>query len=312
MAQHWVSSGVIGTSTRDTADGSLKAALGSGGAGPIFQMAAGEAWHWGTKYANSATLTKTQSANGNSNPRIDRLALKLDTTANTVTAVVVEGTPAASPVPPAMPNTSTALHMPIARATCPGSGSAQNYNNLVDERVFTGARRYVGPLSGQPVALQTGDRHLFTDLGDELLWLGTKWVGTRDRVYNATPDGVAGSNPISAGTTELYGTITVPSLGYDYQVTFDAHMQIGGLVAGGYAIGTIREDNQVSGTIRAEGTGFASANIDAPLSMPGSKAVTIAAGVSKTWYLRIFVSHDASWSWTSPGNWFTARVTPVW
>lgn len=313
MAQNWVASGVFGASTRDTADTSLKAALGSGGAGPIFQMAAGEAAFWGVKYANSATLTKTQAANPNSNPRIDRLVLKLDTTANTMSAFVVTGTPAASPVPPAMPDSPTALHMPIARATCPGSGSAQNYNNLVDERVFAGARRYVGPSSGVPVALQTGDRWLCPDLNDELLRIGSKWVGTRSRTYNATPASVSSTpNSIDAGTTELYGSITVPNLGYDYQISFDGHMQIGGLPAGGYAIGTIREDNQSSGTVRAEGTGFALVGLDAPLSLPGSKAVTVAAGSSKTWYLMVFVSHNASWSWTSAGNWFTGRIDPVW
>lgn len=312
MAQNWVESGVIGASTRDTADTGLKAALGSGGAGPIFQMAAGEAWLWGIKYINTATLTKTQAANPNSNPRIDRLVLKLDTTANTMTAFVVMGTPAASPVSPALPDSPTALHLPIARATCPGNGSAQNYSNLVDERVFIGARRYVGPSSGVPVALQTGDRYLFTDLNDERLWLGSKWVGTRSRTYNATPASVSGSNSIDGGTTELYGSITVPNLGYDYQISFDAHMQIGGLPAGGYAIGTIREDNQTSGTVRGEGTGFALVGLDAPLILPGSKAVTVPAGSSKTWYFMVFVSHNASWSWTSAGNWFTARIDPVW
>lgn len=312
MAQHWVPSGVIGASTRDTADTSLKAALGSGGAGPIFQMAAGEAFVSGIKYRNDATLTKTQAANGNSNPRIDRLALKLDTTANTCVAVVITGTPAASPVSPSFPDTSTVLHLPIARATCPGSGSAQNYSNLVDERLFVGARRFVGPWSAGLTLISPGDEWLRTDTVDRVLRVGSKWVGTRQRIYNAVPRLTTGSEPISADNTELYGTITVPDLGYDYQISFNAHMQISGMPDGGFVIGTIREDNQTSGTIRAEGTGVSVNGLDAPLSLPGSKAVTIAAGAAHSWYLRVFVSNAASWSWTSAENWFTATVTPVW
>ncbi|HEU5475704.1 MAG TPA: hypothetical protein VFV67_34115 [Actinophytocola sp.] len=87
-------------------------------------------WCKGFFYKNVTVQTKTASANGNTNPRIDRLVLRLDRTANTVTPTIIQGTPAASPTPPAI---TAATDIPVARATCPGSGSAQNYNTLVQE-----------------------------------------------------------------------------------------------------------------------------------------------------------------------------------
>ncbi|WP_285610556.1 hypothetical protein [Actinokineospora globicatena] len=106
-------------------------ALGSGLSFVIPSGLAG--WVRGHRYRNTSAQTKTGDANSNSNPRVDRLVLKLDRTANTVLPVIKAGAPGPSPTPPALTQTDTVWELPVARATCPGSGSAQNYSTLVQE-----------------------------------------------------------------------------------------------------------------------------------------------------------------------------------
>ena len=101
----------------------------------------------GIRYeATSGPLSKTATDNANSNPRIDRFILTLNTTTNVIAASIKQGTPGAAPVPPALTYDVAAgvIEVPLARATCPGSGSAQNYSNIIDERMFVGAAVMVG------------------------------------------------------------------------------------------------------------------------------------------------------------------------
>lgn len=103
------------------------------GSGLSFSIPAGlGGWVRGFRYQNTTAQVKTAptNPNTNSNPRIDTLALRLDRNANSVLPVILEGAPAASPVPKTLVQTDQVWEMPIWRATCPGSGSAQNYSNL--------------------------------------------------------------------------------------------------------------------------------------------------------------------------------------
>lgn len=119
MARLWAMSGAVA--------GTGLPALGSG---LQFVIPAGfEAFIQGFYYRNDSTsLTKTASANGSTLPRLDQLVLRLDRDANSITSHIKQGTPAASPL---LPSLSTNLggiwEIPLVYATCPGSGSAQNY-----------------------------------------------------------------------------------------------------------------------------------------------------------------------------------------
>ncbi|WP_156893120.1 hypothetical protein [Actinokineospora enzanensis] len=104
------------------------------GSGLTFTIPSGlSGWVRGHRYRNTAAQAKTAAANTNSNPRIDRLVLKLDRSANSILPVIKVGTPSASPVAPALTQTDTLWELPMWRATCPGSGSAQNYSGLTPE-----------------------------------------------------------------------------------------------------------------------------------------------------------------------------------
>lgn len=65
-------------------------------------LKAGTATVKGTLYENDADLSFTVAANASGNPRIDTLILRKDYVAQTVRAVLKQGTAAASPVPPTL------------------------------------------------------------------------------------------------------------------------------------------------------------------------------------------------------------------
>ncbi len=101
------------------------------GSGLTFTVPSGLAGYLrGFRYRNTSAQSKTGAANVNSNPRIDTLALRLDRAANSILPVILQGTPAPSPVPKTPVQTDTLWEMPIYKATCPGSASAQNYSAL--------------------------------------------------------------------------------------------------------------------------------------------------------------------------------------
>lgn len=109
------------------------------GAGLNFVVPVGfEAMVRGMRYAvETSATTKTGTANGNTNPRIDRLVLRLSYGGDSVTAQIKQGTPAANPSPPILQQDDTTYEIGVAQARCPGSGSAQNYSNLVPEPIWT-------------------------------------------------------------------------------------------------------------------------------------------------------------------------------
>jgi hypothetical protein len=96
MTRRWTLDGVVGTpgdtSLKIVADGTI---LG-------VKLQAGEGQVRGHHYRNSAELNKLVASNSSGNPRIDRVVMRLDPSANTITSAVIQGTPAGSPTPPAL------------------------------------------------------------------------------------------------------------------------------------------------------------------------------------------------------------------
>lgn len=162
MASLYLPSGVSGATTRTSADTGLLPSIPGVGGAPTFGMTAGTATVSGIRYENSAPLTKAGTNNGTGNPRIDRLVLRLDTSAKVVTAEILPGTPGSSPSPPSYAPSGSFIYLPIARATVVAGGSV--YSSLIDERMFSGRRDYVGPAAAAtPGSLQAGDTWYITD-----------------------------------------------------------------------------------------------------------------------------------------------------
>lgn len=68
----------------------------------------------GRLYENTAALTLAIGANASGNPRIDTVVLRVDYTAQTIRAAVLQGTPAGSPVRPTLTQTAVIYEMPLA------------------------------------------------------------------------------------------------------------------------------------------------------------------------------------------------------
>ena len=89
----------------------------------------------GTPYFNDANLVLAVAANGSGNSRVDTVVLRKDWTAKTVRAVVKQGTPAASPVPPGMTQSAgTTWEIPLGDLTL-ANGYLTITNSLIANRL---------------------------------------------------------------------------------------------------------------------------------------------------------------------------------
>lgn len=90
----------------------------------------GRALVQGTGYVNNSALTLSIAANASGNPRIDTIVLRKSSSAATVRAAVLQGTPGASPVPPTLTQTDNVTwEIPLADvAVANGFVSISNAN----------------------------------------------------------------------------------------------------------------------------------------------------------------------------------------
>ena len=103
-------------------------------------VGAGSALVEGFFYDNNAQITFTIAAANATNPRIDTLVLRLNRTTNIVTAVVVAGTPAASPAQPTLNATSALFDFPLADVLVGAAVGLIASGAVTDRRVITGTR----------------------------------------------------------------------------------------------------------------------------------------------------------------------------
>lgn len=130
MARRWLASGVI--------DGYLNAlAVSADGTTLGVTVATGGAFVEGFFYDNDAPLAVALAAANATNPRIDRIVVRLDRTANTAVIAVVQGTPAASPGLPAVSTTDTRYELVIAHVTVPAAAGVIVSGNVSDQRYLT-------------------------------------------------------------------------------------------------------------------------------------------------------------------------------
>jgi hypothetical protein len=114
-------------------DGALKVTANTG---MTVNVAIGKAFIQGYRYYNTAVKTLTVSAANASNPRIDRVVIRLDLNARSIYAMVITGTPAASPVAPGITRSmSTGYYdLCIAQIAVPAAATAIASGNITDTR----------------------------------------------------------------------------------------------------------------------------------------------------------------------------------
>lgn len=116
------------------------------GTGMNVKVAAGQAMVRGHYYSNDAVVTLTVTAANATNPRIDRVVLELDPSANTILLKVVAGTAAASPVAPTLTQTDAGVYqLPLATVAVAAAATAIAAGNVTD------ARTYLGSLVGKTI-----------------------------------------------------------------------------------------------------------------------------------------------------------------
>jgi hypothetical protein len=134
MARNWQDDGLIAPSI-STSTSLLAEASGDNS----ITLSEGMVVIQGFLYRNSGPLPLTFATNSDANPRRDSIVLRLDRNSNTVQAVVKQGTPAPSPVSPALDTTYPIYEMPVASFRI-NAGSA-TATSISTERPF--ASRYI-------------------------------------------------------------------------------------------------------------------------------------------------------------------------
>lgn len=107
----------------------------SPGTGLAVSVAAGSAWINGYRYENTDTLNMPLTTANGSNPRIDRIVVRLSQINRSIRLAVVTGTPAATPVAPVLTRTSDIYELGIADVLIPTAATSVAPNNITDTRL---------------------------------------------------------------------------------------------------------------------------------------------------------------------------------
>jgi hypothetical protein len=109
----------------------------------------------GKLYETDAAVTLTVGANVSGNPRIDTVVLRTDYVAQTIRSVILQGTPAVSPVRPTLTQNATTWELPLADIAAANGFASITAADITDRRRFahsTGAgwQPYAYPLNTNP------------------------------------------------------------------------------------------------------------------------------------------------------------------
>lgn len=148
-------------------------------------------------YRNTLARTLTIAAADPTNPRHDLLVLDMDTTTSPdtrrITALIVQGTPAASPVDPSLTQTEARYQLVIARIVVGAAATSITNSDIADLRTFSEPGNF--PASGG----------VFTRFTSSGTW--TKGSGTNSVIVIAVGGGGggAGAEGRAAGITRVGG-----------------------------------------------------------------------------------------------------------
>lgn len=226
MAKFWTRSGVY----RGELNGLAPTANGSGM--QVF-VDTGRAWIEGHFYENDASKTLAIAAADPTNPRIDRIVLKLDTAANTIGLAIKTGTPAGSPTPPARVWGSTTFELPIAQVLVDAAATNIAAPKITDERCYASQGPTLDRVEFRSAADAVSDVDLRrTGAGAAQLTGALSITGTL---------GVTGAATLSS-TAHVVGAATLDStLNVGGKVTISAGgLDVSGTPTTGYTGGEIR------------------------------------------------------------------------
>ena len=169
--------------------------------------------HW---YENTAEETVAIAANASGNPRIDRVVLRLDPSANSIVLAVVQGTPAGSPSAPSLTQTDVGTYeLTLAQVAVANGASTITAGNVTDERTYVDG--IYGPWSpaatgssANPTANSSTGR--YTRVGKKISGWGRivgftyGGAGTIRLSLPVTPKTTSGSTRL--GVMQIYSSVT--------------------------------------------------------------------------------------------------------
>ena len=131
--------------------------------GMTVKVSSGQSMIRGHYYVSTATESLTVAVANVTNPRIDNVVLELDPAANTILLKVVAGTPAGSPVAPALIQTDSGIYQQlIAYVSVAALATTITAGNVSDERSFLGgAKAVVKTITGTAYSLSAADSNKF-------------------------------------------------------------------------------------------------------------------------------------------------------
>jgi hypothetical protein len=103
--------------------------------GMTVSIAAGSAWINGYRYENTEALNKTLSTANGSYPRIDRIIIRWSLLNRSITAAVLTGTAASSPIAPALTRSTDVYELCVAEILVPQAATSITSGNITDTRL---------------------------------------------------------------------------------------------------------------------------------------------------------------------------------
>ncbi|MBT2727832.1 hypothetical protein J7E63_12875 [Bacillus sp. ISL-75] len=133
MAQNWLETGII--------KGNLNELLVyADSTGMQVKAKSGQAWIKGHFFESDVEEVLAISTADSTNPRIDRVIVRLDWAENTIQLAVLQGVPAVSPSAPALTQNTSRWEISLAQVRVNANVSTITAGNITDERAFTRAQ----------------------------------------------------------------------------------------------------------------------------------------------------------------------------
>ncbi|WDS51740.1 minor tail protein [Streptomyces phage Triumph] len=158
-------------------------------------------------HAVQSTATETLTiAAASPAQRYDRVVLRLDPTANSITLAVVQGTSGGGI--PAVTQTETGVYeFPLATVTVPVGAATITAGNVVGERQFLGNTVGGWTTATRPTNPRTGRLGLNVSTNTWEFWNGTQWKDLAPTITWSTIEGSPATFPPSAHT-HAWGDVT--------------------------------------------------------------------------------------------------------
>lgn len=179
----------------------------SAGTGLQVSVAAGQAMVRGHFYISTAAEALSLDAAHATLGRVDSVVLTLDPTANSVVLAVVKGTPASTPVAPALTQTDAGVYQ-LLLATVLVPATATVPSTITDSRTFMGARFGLWTTATRPGSPTVGQAGFNTTTSLPELWNGSAWSSFLPAAGTVTNAMLANSAiTVNGSATSLGGSV---------------------------------------------------------------------------------------------------------